>query len=146
MRAAMSVALPSIARCWSAAANPSNEIGASVPTAGVVGLCSIAAVLAESDPSAGASSATAVGAAVSPGRSIVSDPVATAPTAAADAITEVRSDGPDGGGEPAMRWRAGTIEELRRAWRPRGERCPATNLTFRRWGAIRSERSRFGAR
>jgi hypothetical protein len=102
--------------------------------------------LAESDPSAGASSATAVGAVVSPGMSIVSDPVATAPTAAADAITVVRRDGPDGGGEPAMRWRAGTIEELRRAWRPRGERCPATNLTFRRWGAIRTRaRCRFGA-
>ena len=67
-------------------------------------------------------------------------PVATAPTAAADAMTEVRSDGPEGGGLPAIRWRAGTIVELRSARRPRGERCPATNLTFQRWGAIRSER------
>jgi hypothetical protein len=146
MRAAMSVAFPSIARCWSAVANPSGATGARLPTAWVAGLCSIATELADSAPSVGASSATAVGAVLSAGRSIVSDPVATAPTAAADAITVVRTDGAEGGGGPAMRCRAGTMVELWRARRPRGERCPATNLTFRRWGAIRSRaRYRFGA-
>ena len=70
---------------------PVHATGASVPTAWVVGLCSIAAVLAESDPSAGASSATAVGAGTPRAGASSVDPVATAPTAAADAITVVRT-------------------------------------------------------
>jgi hypothetical protein len=65
-------------------------------------LRSIAAVLADIDPTLGASSAAAVAVPGPEGKNAAIEPVATAPTAAADAITEVRTDGRDGGGGPAM--------------------------------------------
>jgi hypothetical protein len=77
--------------------------GDSVPMASVAGLRSSAVVLAESDPSVAVSSAAAVGTELLPGKKAVAVPVATAPIAAADAMTVVRNEGPVGGGEPAIR-------------------------------------------
>ena len=77
--------------------------GVSVPMACVAGLRSSAVALDESEPSVAVSSAAAVGTELLPGKKAVAVPVATAPTAAADAMTVVRNDGPVGGGAPAIR-------------------------------------------
>ena len=69
----------------------------------MVGLRSNAIVLAERAPCTGASSAAAAVVARSVGISVATVPVATTPTAAADAMTAPRTVGTDGGGVPAMR-------------------------------------------
>ena len=137
--AAMSVALPSIARCWSAAANPSDGDRRQRADRLRVRVAQHRGRARRQRPDA---------------RCLVGGRGVAVPgqehrrwTGGHRAHGRRRRDHrgaqrrPGRRGTPAMSWRAGTIEELRRAWRPRGERCPATNLTFRRWGAIRSERS-----